>query len=97
MTGLLMASAAASGYCGTLYPRWWHGPHPGPDPEPWYTRVIGLAVGLAVGYVATRVNSVDRGFTLVDVAATGLIAFAFAAVAADVVGSLGRSRSVPGR
>ena len=34
------------GTCGTLWPYWWRGPHPGPDPWPWLRLVAGFAGGV---------------------------------------------------
>src|SRR4051794_40173619 len=38
-----LAFAAMMGACGTLWPGWWRGPHPHPDPEPWW-RIVEMVI-----------------------------------------------------
>ncbi len=48
-----LAFAAMMGACGTLWPGWWRGPHPHPDPEPWW-RIVEMVIG-AVGGIGAWV------------------------------------------
>ena len=45
------AFAAMMGWCGTKWPGWWRGPHPHPDPEPWW-RIVDGVIGAIGGIVA---------------------------------------------
>jgi uncharacterized membrane protein len=82
----LLAASGAFGWCGTKWPGWWRGPRgPNPPPpDPWWLSALGLVVGVAVGLVATRVGIREADFTLTDVAATGLIAFAVSGMVTDI-------------
>jgi hypothetical protein len=86
---MMMAFLAMMGWCGTKWPGWWRGPHPVPDPEPWWDLaygVLGVIGGVAAGTVFKPILT-DSGLLL-----TGITAFfggTFVATAVASVMALG--------
>jgi hypothetical protein len=53
---LLYALWAFGGWCGTPYPGWLFGPHPHPDPEPWWmVKVVSIIGGVAGGWMTQQI------------------------------------------
>ena len=80
-----LAFLAMMGWCGTKWPGWWRGPHPVPDPEPWWDLafgVLGAVGGVAAGEIFRPVIG-DAGFV-----ATALTAFFGGTFAASAVGAV---------
>lgn len=71
---------AAMGWCGTKYPGWWRGPHPHPDPEPWWRyltfSVIGIIAGIASGMFFNNSIADNTVFAGQGIIASGLFSFA---------------------
>jgi hypothetical protein len=59
---MLYAMWAFGGWCGTPYPGWWFGPHPHPDPEPWWViKIVSIIGGIAGGWMAQQIVGADSG------------------------------------
>jgi hypothetical protein len=68
---MMYAFLAMMGWCGTKWPGWWRGPHPVPDPEPWWDLaggVLGMIGGIVAGEVF-RPATGDAGFMAVALTA----------------------------
>jgi hypothetical protein len=85
----LIAMWGVSGWCGTPYPRWWWGPPPHPDPEPWWrSRVIGVLLGIAGGFAFQRVfGPQPEPWTPAAVGASALAALVVSRFVGDLIGA----------
>ena len=82
---MMYAFLAMMGWCGTKWPGWWRGPHPVPDPEPWWDLAAGV-LGAIGGIVAGSVFHPLIGDAGVMV--TALTAFFGGTFVATFVGAL---------
>jgi hypothetical protein len=74
------------GWCGTLWPGWWRGPHPHPDPEPWW-RIVEGVIGAIGGVVASIVfGQMVQGAGLLDMAVVSFFGGTFLGSLAQGVG-----------
>lgn len=86
----LFALWALVGWCGTPWPRWWRWPPPPPpDPDPWIIyKIIGVAGGIAGGWIFTQVfkPQPDPWIPAIDAAATAVGALLGSRLLLDIYG-----------
>jgi hypothetical protein len=81
----LMLLWAADGWCGTPWRRHW--PGPGPDPEPWWVRLVGAVGGIIGGWVFSAVWPAGPDISMALYAgATSVGAFVGSAIVQDIAG-----------
>lgn len=58
------------GWCGTLWPGWWRGPRPTPQPDPWW-RIAGISAigGLVGGFLVTQVFPSEVSLVTISIGA----------------------------
>ncbi|MES3153170.1 hypothetical protein [Sphingomonas faeni] len=90
---MMYAYLAMIGWCGTKWPGWWFGPHPGPDPEPWWSLAIGV-IGMIGGIIAVGAFRPMLPEGLTAITTTAFFGGTFAATAVGAIVALRQSTVV---